>query len=372
MVKFKVEAGPHRRTNTPISVKINGGLVTNSFILVDEKGGKFPAQTICLNGETELCWILDRLEKFDSKIFSLIKGESHFDLRNVPLEVDGNDAQTSFLLGSQTVMSCQHSKELSKPFVFPLNGPKGTPLTWNGPPDHIHHRSVWTAHGMVNGENLWSEEPGHGTMSTFNISRRGGYVFSEIRLQLIWQSVFGKKLIDEERTIRLWNIPDKQWLIDYASFFTASYGDVLFGDTKEAGTISIRVRESMEVENGGKIENSWGGINEAETWGRKANWCDYSGPVDGIWQGVAIFDDQSNPRHPSYWHVRDYGLMTANVFGATEFKGRVDERGGLLIKNGDKLSFRYRIYVHNGNAYDGGVSEKYLDYAMPPRVSVIT
>ncbi|MEM2941554.1 MAG: PmoA family protein [Thermoproteota archaeon] len=371
MLKIRVEAGPHRRINTPIRMKLKGGFPNSGpFVLVNEKGGEIPVQILKFGEEVELCWIIDFLGRFESKNFSLIKEESFPGVENTRLELKEREEQTVFLFDSQTVMSCRHSKELSKPFIYPLKGPEGTPLTWNSPPDHAHHRSFWTAHGMVNGEDLWLEGLDRGKMVVDNISRQAGYVFSEIKLKMTWQGSSGKKLVDEDRIIRLWNIPDRQWLIDYSTFLTANYGDVLFGDTKEAGMISIRVRESMEVENGGRIENSWGGINEAETWGRKANWCDYSGPVDGFWQGIAIFDHPSNPRHPSYWHVRDYGLMAANVFGVTEFNGSDYEKGGLLLQNEKTLGFCYRIYVHNGDAQDGMVSEKYLDYVVPPKVSI--
>lgn len=371
MLKIRVEAGPHRRINTPIRMRLKGSFLNpGPFVLVNEKGEKTPVQILKFGEEVELCWMMDVLEHFESKNFSLIKEESFPSGENTRLELKEDGEQTVFFFGSQMVMSCRHSKELSKPFIYPLNGPEGTPLTWNSPHDHVHHRSFWTAHGMVNGEDLWLEGLDRGKIVVINISRQAGYVFSEIKLKLAWQGSSGKKLVDEDRVIRLWNIPDRQWLIDYSTFLTANYGDVLFGDTKEAGMISIRVRESMEVENGGRIENSWGGINEAETWGRKANWCDYSGPVDGFWQGIAIFDHPSNPRHPSYWHVRDYGLMTANVFGVTEFNGSAYEKGGLLLRNGDTLGFRYRIYVHNGDAQAGRVSEKYLDYVAPPKVSI--
>ena len=30
--------------------------------------------------------------------------------------------------------------------------------------DHYHHRSVYTAHGLVNGYNLWDESTDHGAM----------------------------------------------------------------------------------------------------------------------------------------------------------------------------------------------------------------
>ena len=49
-----------------------------------------------------------------------------------------------------------------------------------------------------------------------------------------------------------------------------------------AACISVRVTPSMDVKSelGGKIENANGGKNEDETWGKRAAWCDYTGPVN--------------------------------------------------------------------------------------------
>jgi len=354
-----------------MKVRLNGSLPKNGFfVLINEKGERFPVQVFKNDEEIELYWILDNLEAFESKTFSLIREQSPPELSTPLLEAVEDEDNVLLFLGSKMVMKLVCSKEMSKPFIYPLNGPRGDSLTWNGPPDHSHHRSIWTAHGMVNGKNLWLEGSDCGKISVTSILKYSGYVFSEINLKVAWKDSSNKRLVDENRVIRLWNIPDKQWLIDYSTTLIANQGNVLLGDTKEAGMVSIRVRESMEVENGGRIENSWGGVNEAETWGRKANWCDYSGPVNGFWQGIAIFDNPLNPRHPSYWNVRDYGLMTANVFGVTDFNGREDEKGGLLIKSGSEISFHYRIYVHEGDAIEGRVSEKYLDYILPPKTLV--
>jgi len=47
---------------------------------------------------------------------------------------------------------------------------------------------------------------------------------------------------------------------------------------------------------------------------KHADWCDYYGSIGGKTVGIAMFDHPSNPRHPTTWHVRDYGLFAANPF----------------------------------------------------------
>lgn len=367
---IKLKTGPRGRSPTPIHAIVRGRLDrATDLALVDEKGRIVPAQFALSDEGLNVYWTSSGGRPSQILRVFLVKGEMA-DVRQDRLLAEATQEQITVSRGQDLIMCCSYSNRSSKPFVFPLNGPAGVPLTWNGPPDHVHHKSLWVAHGEVNQNDLWSELPNHGTISATETPRViSGPVFSEITMYLVWSSLVSEKLMEERRTMRLWNVPDRQWLLDHESFFSAPSQDVLFGDTKEAGTLCVRVRESMEVENGGRIENSWGGINEVQTWGRKANWCDYSGPVDGTWQGIAVLDAPENPRHPTYWHVRDYGLMTANVFGATVFNGQQNERGGLLMRRGKTLEFKYRIFVHNGDAHVADIAERYSNYAFPPEIS---
>ncbi|NLC56101.1 MAG: hypothetical protein GX774_04615, partial [Armatimonadetes bacterium] len=102
----------------------------------------------------------------------------------------------------------------------------------------------------------------------------------------------------------------------------------------------------------------------------RAAWCDYSGPVEGKWVGIAVFDHPGNLRYPTYWHVRDYGLMTANMFGLSAFYNDPERRGDYVLPAGQSLRFRYRIYVHPGDARQGAVAAKYHDFINPPAVTV--
>ena len=52
-------------------------------------------------------------------------------------------------------------KDAPRPFLFPLIGPSGLPLTrmgHPGAPNHDHHRSVWFAHHKVLGIDFWSDQ----------------------------------------------------------------------------------------------------------------------------------------------------------------------------------------------------------------------
>ena len=89
------------------------------------------------------------------------------------------------------------------------------------------------------------------------------------------------------------------------------------------------------------------GLRDGAAWGKRAAWVDYYGPVAGKIVGVAIFDCPQNPHHPTWWHVRDYGLFAANPFGAKEFtKGKTTLN--FTIKAGKSETFRFRILIHSG------------------------
>ena len=58
--------------------------------------------------------------------------------------------------------------------------------------------------------------------------------------------------------------------------------------------------------------------------------------------GIAIFDHPENLRYPTTWHVRNYGLFTANQWGIHDFTGDWSQRGDLTLEEGDALTF----YLH--------------------------
>jgi hypothetical protein len=76
---------------------------------------------------------------------------------------------------------------------------------------------------------------------------------------------------------------------------------------------------------------------------------DYSGPVEGQTVGVLVIDHPSNPRHPTYWHSRAYGLLAANIFGVHDFLNDKTQDGSLTVEPGQSVRFRYRVVIHPGD-----------------------
>ncbi|RLE75458.1 MAG: hypothetical protein DRJ56_05700 [Thermoprotei archaeon] len=371
-IRFRVEAGCHDRVGVPVWADVSADEVgrVEAATLVDlATGAEVPVQWERRGDVVRFYWVVDWLQEGGARDYELRVGEeSKFTGFSIARDDEAGRLDVSFR--GRHILTYNYGPEWSKPHVFPLRGPFGLMVTETEPADHKHHRSLWVAHGDVNGVDIWSEAEGHGRIVHRGFERVArGPVYAELAELNTWVSAEGRELVDEVRTIRVWAPRDEEYYIDFTVELRAAYGDVKLADTKEAGILSIRVARSMTVkEGGGRITNSWGGVNERETWGRRAVWCDYSGEVNGVLVGIAAFDNPLNPRHPTYWHVRDYGLMTANVFGLTRFERERGLRGDMVIRRGESVVFTYRLYLHRGDAEDADVKSRYIDYVHPPMV----
>ncbi|HOX58945.1 MAG TPA: PmoA family protein [Candidatus Paceibacterota bacterium] len=266
-------------------------------------------------------------------------------------------------------------KDVPRPYCYPLIGPGGLAMTRDWPmkstpgeaQDHPHHRSLWFAHGAVNGHDFWSEQKAFGkTVHEAFLKVKSGNKAGVIRERNRWVAANGDVVCKDERTLRFHALKSSsERILDFEITLLASNGDLTLGDTKE-GTMAVRIAETMRLKGNlaqGHIVNS-AGVRDGDTWGKRADWCDYYGPVQGKTVGIAIFDHPKNPRHPTWWHVRDYGLFAANPFGRHDFEKLSNRTAGdLVVPAGKSVTFRYRFYLHEGDYQQADVAAKYKHYA---------
>ena len=264
-----------------------------------------------------------------------------------------------------------------KPYCYPIIGPTGAAVTRGYPMeeipgesrDHHHHRSFWFTFGEVNGHDFWAETDtsGHQVHRAFEVLA-SGHACGVLRAANDWMASDGKKICEDVRELRVYNLAGVR-LLDFAATIRATEGPVEFGDTKE-GMFGFRIASTMRLKGGeGSITNA-AGQRDDETWGKQAAWCDYAGPVNGQTAGIAIFDHPANLRHPTYWHVRNYGLFAANPFGLRHFVGDDTGAGRYTLPQGEELTFRYRVLIHPGSCEEARVADWYAEYERPPVVEV--
>jgi hypothetical protein len=252
-----------------------------------------------------------------------------------------------------------------RPFAYPVRAADGTEVTTDqsqvAKGDHPHHRSLWISQGDVNGVDHWGfEQNPDARQRHVKFEKVAGDTLVE---ELEWTAGDGKGvLLKERRTLRFGATAEGSRFVDIESVYTPANGAVTFGDTKEGGLAAIRVNKAIsDTVTITTSEGSGAGKKgEDALWGKAAKWCDLSGKIDGKDYGVAIFDHPSNPRYPTRWHVRAYGLMGANPFGLHDFDKAPKGTGNFRFT--EPVTFRYRIVIHEGTAAEAKLADKYEKY----------
>ncbi|HCC58996.1 MAG TPA: hypothetical protein DEQ47_17385 [Solibacterales bacterium] len=260
----------------------------------------------------------------------------------------------------------------NKPYVYPLRTPAGVVVTRHFPMesfpgethDHPHHRGMFFAHGDVNGVNFWATEPSakspHAGRMIFRklLEAKGGPKSGTIKAIFDGLDPQGKAMMTETRTLTFFAGDPR--IVDFEVRIEA-LRPLKFGDTKE-GTFGIRLATPLSEDKSGKMVNAEGAETEKNVWGKRSDWVDYSGLVNGKTVGVIIMDHPSNPRHPTYWHARGYGLFAANPFGVRDFTEDKTRDGSMTIDAGQSATFRYRVVIHDGALDHARIAELYRQY----------
>ena len=249
----------------------------------------------------------------------------------------------------------QYGATVAKPYLAPVRSASGKVVTRGFPMeeiagesrDHLHHTGLWFSYDDVNGVKLWENHP------SYTKPRMGREVVTKtedsgntLKAVIEWRDPEGKVLLVENRDMTF-SGDAKLRTIEFRITLTAAQ-DVTLGDTKE-GAFAIRLAEPFTERKGGKMTNAEGLATMKNVWGKRSNWVDYTADLAGEKLGVAMFDHASNPRHPTYWHARDYGLFALNPFGQNAFDDKQEESKWKLAKD-EKVAFRWMVVVHPGDA----------------------
>jgi hypothetical protein len=279
-------------------------------------------------------------------------------------------------------------KDLNRPYLHPLRTASGKIVNRSFPAgqlpgettDHPHHAGLFYGHGDVNGYNYWAIQNVPTAPSQANatmgrivlkevLSVKSGKESGAIDVVFDWLTPDGKPLLIEARRMTFHGVPELR-IIDF-DFDFAAIDKVVFRDTKE-GTFAMRMATALEEppakpqpgapSRTGTLMNAQGAEREANVWGKRSEWVNYAGQLDGETVGVVMMDHPGNPRHPTYWHSRGYGLHSINPFGVSDFLNDKTQNGSLTIEPGKHVRFRYRVIVHAG-ASRARLAALYQQYA---------
>ncbi len=281
----------------------------------------------------------------------------------IAVDIDGAPF-TAFWFGPET----------AKPYLHPMRSASGKIVTRGYPMeevagearDHVHHQGLWFTHGEVSGTDFWANHPSQKSPKKGRVAlKRVGNVTSggktgSIEAEFQWVDPAGKPLVAESRTMIFHSHPRLR-MVDLDIRLTG-IEKAHFGDTKE-GTFAVRLATALEEKHTGTMVNAEGREKERSVWGKRSPWVDYWGEIEGEKLGVAILDHPANPKHPTYWHSRGYGLFAANIFGERDFTGDKTRDGGMMLEPGQTWRFRYRVVIHPQDTAGADVAGMFRDFA---------
>jgi len=240
--------------------------------------------------------------------------------------------------------------QILRPYLANVHAPGGIQVTRNHPPrpnvdapDHpTMHPGVWLAFGDLNGQDFWRNkarvvhlrfvEPPAVRDGQVTLTAENRYLAAD-----------GEEICKQTSRLVLAARP-AGYLLIWEATFRPEQRDLVFGDQEEMG-LGVRVATPLAVQHGGTIRDARGRRNEREVWGNSADWCDYSGTIDGRHAGITTLCDPGNFR-PSWHHARDYGALVVNPFGRQAFgKGPASQ---VIVKAGESFRLRYGVLLHAG------------------------
>lgn len=303
------------------------------------------------------------------------------------VDVQRGDNQIEVKIGGKAFTTYYFDPQVAKPYLMPLRSARGTVVTRGWPvkneaaEEHRressfepHQRPLYFAHGNIDGLDFWGEEAfakyygdhgkqWYGHMAIEKVDEAKGGDTGVIRAEFSLNSP-NNRVIGEETQAFTFSGDEHTRIVDCEFTVRATHGPLTMGDTKE-GTFGIRVIKDLDSPPAHMV-NSAGAEGEKQIWGKKADWVNYDGKVDGEEVGIAVLDSPKSFRHPTTWHARGYGLFAANPFGWRDFTHDPKQDGSWTIPEHKSLLFKYRVIIHDGDYKTAHIAEAYQKYAAEP------
>ncbi len=279
---------------------------------------------------------------------------------DLPLKAEQSEGSVTFHHGQGLIAAYYYSDaEIPRPYFAHLHAPGGLQVSRTHPPvegldemDHpTFHPGLWLAFGDLSGADNWRLkaavahakmlQPPHEVDGALSFAVENHYLSPDPSPRL---------LCKEHARFEL-HATERGYLLTLDSTFFGD-GEFSFGDQEEMG-LGFRVATPLRVEGQGQglplatglIRDSQGRRNATEVWGQSAQWIDYSGQLEGVPAGIAVFCHPGNFR-PTRFHARDYGFVAANPFSDEAFGVGPPRR--TVVRSGESLRLRYGVLLHSG------------------------
>lgn len=239
-------------------------------------------------------------------------------------------------------------------YVDPLYSLDGKPLTDDGPKDHYHHRGLSWMWAVVSFDkvtkDLWTLK---GIRQHYESHQAKALDDRAVlRVKNYWQEDSTKRrLLNETVTLAALRSDGAGRIIDYELELAAVDTPVSIG-VSHRGYSGLTLRFAPRRDT---IITASKGVVDKDVDRQRYTWADLSAVFGQSrdYDGITIFDNQSNPHFPCGWTLRSYGMLNpAFTSTSTDY----------TIEPGKPLTLRYRIYVHRGKADPSKLQKVFDEY----------
>jgi len=311
----------------------------------------------------------------------LVKGENKIDV----------------MIAGELFTSYLFSDNMTKPLLVPVRTPSGIevnrrhPITEieGGSTDHEHHVGIFFAVDLVNDVKFWNNKSLSPQIRHKEITEVvSGDGTGKISAVANWVDQNEQVLLEEKRTMLFIAEHEHEYAIDLSIDLTARCPRVQFEDIEE-GMLAIRLSDYLREGNTeispepgrllpnesitgtGTYFSSNGDVTAKNVWGKRARWVALQGVRQNKVVGVAILNHPASINYPTYWHVRNYGLFSANPLGQGDFQRQQPKKYRknkviplrFTLEEGETAHFRFLVIVYEGFRTNQQMEERFKKFA---------
>ncbi len=391
IARITVKAGKYNRENTMVSATLDGidlDLANSDLILyeIEHDNQKNVESQLDMSAGPKLWWkINNKLLAGKSITYSLKKTKKTKPSKSSEIEVIKEKGNLIIKSNGKNILQ-YNFKEAPLPagvpdiynragYIHPLWSPKGEVLTRIQPPDHYHHVGIWNpwTHTEYKGKviDFWNLNKGEGTVkpssiiSTTSNNLYGGFKVLHDHLDLNGMTPEGKEVaLKEEWNVRVWNIADDAWLIDFVSTMNCATDSALTITEYRYQGFGFRATEKWDDKTASLITSE--GKDKGDGNSTRARWCDVNGISEFGTSGVLFITHPSNYNYPEPIRIWPVGANKGkeNVF--FNFNPTMDR--DWVLEPGNDYQLKYRMYVYDGKIDKTKAERLWQDFAYPPKV----
>ncbi|MHC4640556.1 MAG: DUF6807 domain-containing protein [Planctomycetota bacterium] len=307
------------------------------------------------------------------------------------------DNKVNVMISGKLFTSYIYGSKLTKPVLVPIRTPSGIEVNRRHPlteaegasNDHSHHVGIFFTVDNVNGTEFWRNTSPPPQIKHVKITEiTSGVGRGKLSTIMHWIDNDGRVVLEEKRSmIFLTAEHENEYAIDFSMDLTAKDTKVVFDDTEE-GMFAIRVsdylrqgRDKLRLEfdqplpkesiaGTGFYFSSNGDETAKNIWGKRARWVALQGIRQQKVVGIAILNHPASINYPTYWHVRDYGLFSANPLGQGDFQRQRPRQYRknkaiplrLTLEPGETVHFRFLVIIYEGIRTKEHIEKRFTEF----------